>query len=172
MIRQQRQRARDAQRRASVVYRFLILTVLIGIVFYLGLPFLRDALDGRRLALKDSISAAENTLRSLDAEVVTLSDSLAAAFPDAAQRVPLPDDLSEYMEFYGVSEDIAGVRLIWGTDSTLLRNDPAGGTTQRVPLPDGLSKGVLFYGVSEDIAGGRLIWGSGSTLLSYDPGGL
>lgn len=77
IILQLRQRGRVANVRTLWVLAALLCVIFIGLAYYLGLPFLRDALNGRKLALEDSIAAAEQTLASLDEERLALFPPLA-----------------------------------------------------------------------------------------------
>ncbi|MEL7184309.1 MAG: hypothetical protein AAGK57_11770, partial [Pseudomonadota bacterium] len=86
LVRQQRRRARNATRNARVLLVLLVVTVLAGLAFYLGQPFFRQWVEGERVALDRGITAAEEQVQALRAEMEVQANAYATAMEDAVEH--------------------------------------------------------------------------------------
>ena len=137
-----RQRGNAARVDARVSLWALIGAVVAGLIFYLGVPFWQQLVDGKRQTLNDSISATEQVLLTLDGEREARRTDLVAALRQVGDRQALPG--SEIVWFNGALALDPDTALIYGSDGTVIRWTRAGGLDTEPVLPG--SEDVEFNG--------------------------
>lgn len=80
VVRQLRYRGEEARLRASWILWLLVLVILLGLLFYLGLPFWQQLSDGRKQTLDQQIE-------EIDGRLNTLSDDRQAAKLSLSQKL-------------------------------------------------------------------------------------
>ncbi len=90
VIRQLRARGDRARRSALWNFRWLVVVIFAGLIFYLGLPFYQSYVDGRRLTLTETLASIEATEARLALEIATARADLVDALTGVTWRVPVP----------------------------------------------------------------------------------
>ncbi|WP_375550366.1 hypothetical protein [Rhodophyticola porphyridii] len=109
-------RGASYERRANLIFRALVLTILVGLLYYLGLPFWSQFVDGRRETFLDTQQSIDAGNAALDTERAVqsrqLADALAARPVATLLRGPLMSPAGHVRTtggtvFYGRSDRLA-----------------------------------------------------------------
>jgi photosystem II stability/assembly factor-like uncharacterized protein len=167
-----RNRAVATRRTAKLFLAMLVLSVVTGLVFYLGLPFWQTWADGREEALNETLASISARKVELDAERKALlgggrlldgSDAplLTALLEDSFISIPTDTNANLLGSF------VHGGRLyFFGDFGTLLRLAADGKTVENIPTDTGA---YLLSAVSEAettyLVGGDPLNQTGGTVL-------
>ncbi len=160
----------DAARFSAMVFLFaLVLAVLSGLAFYLGLPFWKQFVDGRRGTLDESIAATEQVMRTLDGEREGQRTALVEALRQVGERIVLPE--LQQPSFKGVVSLGFDSALAFGSGGTLISWTRAGGL-----VPDNSKEFRIFANIKDALAidsDTALLFGDESEVLRWSRyGGL
>lgn len=167
VIRQLRHRGAEATIRSKWIYRGLLVVILVGLAFYLGLPFWERYLDGTQETLENQQAAHQTEHLKLDHQLA----SLVAGTDTTQGLLQLLVDTATPLRT-GVSENILGVVvdgdtiLIYGNSLKLGDSDSA-----RSIITRSTDRGANFSPVESGVRGflNRSIT-DGDTILLYGVG--
>ena len=161
LVRQLRHRGRTAMRQSRWLLMALIFATFVGLVFYLGLPFFRIAVDGRRDALNTTVEAIIAQNAALDADRARIVSDIALTLENVPRLVPTgtQNDLTGHIE-------LADSTLIYGEDGVIIRSTDGGQTF--APIFSGVDESFLGH-----VIAGRniLIFGEDGVLTRSSDGG-
>jgi len=120
LVAQQRLRGRKAKKQSGIILFLLVITILIGIIFYLFLPFWKQFVDGRRNSLHATLVSVETNNASLDSKVMHDIEQLKTLLKEQAVTIPAGEgNLSGFV----VTDEAT---LIYGDRGILLRSFDGG----------------------------------------------
>ncbi|MVO14789.1 hypothetical protein [Parasedimentitalea huanghaiensis] len=171
LVRQQRLRATTAAVRASRLLLFLYLVVVVGLFFYLGQPFWKLYVDGRRGALVLTTTKAEDAINTISSKRVATQKrielELGAKFTDGSFQ----SENNQELNFSGhvqLGNDV----LLYGNRDSFLRVSVVKEYSQRVVLPEGLNETEDFIEHIKLSDGTVLIFGDYGTVLRSTNNGI
>ncbi|KMW60601.1 hypothetical protein AIOL_000765 [Candidatus Rhodobacter oscarellae] len=168
IVRMTRRRGRAAETRAGWLFIGLVITILAGLIYYLGLPFFQNYVDGRVLTLRETRAAIAKVEEDLDTRLETVREDLAIALTDAFVRIPVPTG-SGSEHYYALMPLDGGRVMVAGSHNTLLIYDPAHPEPiQRIDVPTG-NRSDEYRAILPLDEGRVMIAGDDNALLIYDP---
>ncbi len=132
VVRQLRYRGALAKRRAEWVFVLLIAVIVLGLGFYLGLPFWQEFADGRKQTLDDQLAVLEGEHVKLDAARSALLSNPDPDPTDAARSKPglaqalvtVPTQVRGATgETLNPPVETGGAIIVTGRNGTILRID-------------------------------------------------
>jgi photosystem II stability/assembly factor-like uncharacterized protein len=161
LVRQLRHRGRTAMRQRSWLLIALIFATFVGLVFYLGLPFFRIAVDGRRDALNTTVEAIIAQNAALDADRARIVSDIALTLENVPRLVPTgtQNDLTGHIE-------LSDSTLIYGEDGVIIRSTDGGETF--APVASGVDESFTGHVVIDNTI---LIYGEDGVLSRSTDGG-
>ena len=159
LVMQLRHRAALSAHSSTTIFRLLVGVILLGIGYYLGLPYLERYFEGRRLTLTETISDIEDVGRDLSTERQAVIGRLNTLLAQALVEVPMPD--GDTARFW---YELPGGLVLEGGNGQLAYITGPDAPPKPIPVPEG-HKTLFITTISDAL----VIWAQEGPPLIWRP---